>query len=350
MRLSMSFLLICLLSSESLAGNVRGEISAPALAALEQSPAADRYFWRLGSAPEARTPALPAMVVLESPDATNLRQVDPARPEIRMEGYGLWPSTIAVRVGSTLAFVNLDDHPYSCEVKGGSNSFKLDKLGPGKTHEHKFLAPGVLYLRCRVYPFMRATILVTESPLVAAADTSGHFDIRDVPPGSYTARVFAGGSWRWDSRVMVAAAGVTLIAMGPRQATRDDQPEPAVAPEPPPPKPVKPPGPRVANKKPRVANKKPRVANKKPPAADKKPPPSAQKRPPSEIDIEVPDIEIEPPAADEKPPAVDKKPPAADEKPPKEKKPVKKKKKRKKPPKEPEFKDVEPDIEIEIDD
>jgi hypothetical protein len=302
------------------AGTVRGAIAIDALPAPQPRPA-DAHFWHLPTRgrPQQAPPA--AWVVLEGETATNLDRRDRPRPELTLKGYGIWPALQVARVGDRLRIVNRDDHPYSCRAEGGSGAFRLDALNAGAEKEQELLSAGVLQIRCDHYPFMRAVLVVTESPLVVRADAGGQFKLGEVPAGEYTARVFSAGEWRFESRVRVAAYGATRLELGPQTPPPADEGQPAsdagadaetppAAEQPPP------------DKKPPPAQQPP--VTKKPPA--KKPP---AKKPPAK-----------------KPPA--KKPPA--KKPPAKKPPAKKPPAKKPPAQEPQprFEDVEPEIEIEI--
>jgi plastocyanin len=339
-------LVICLFSLTSQAGTVRGEISLSALETLPHQGQADKHFWQLGPKANAAANRPTALVVLESPTATNLAQTEAAAATMTMAGYGLWPQVAVVRVGLSMTFRNTDAHAYSCRAEGGPDAFALKELKPGQTQEHKFLTAGILQVRCHAYPFMRATILAIESPLMATAGGDGKFQLKNVPAGKYTAKVYAAGSWHWKSQVHVAAAGPTLLKLGPKSAKpsgkdsvegTDALPSPADIASPPidqkPPLADTPkPGP---DPKPPVVDKKPPVTDKKPPIADKKPP--VRKKPP---------VGKKPPAG--KKPPVGKKPPGG-KKPPVGKKPPTRRKLPAADP-EPAFKDVEPEIEIEIED
>ncbi len=298
------------------AGTVHGTIEIDALPAPQPGPV-DAHFWHLPTRGQPQRASPAAWVVLEGDSATDLDRPARHRPELTLEGYGIWPARQVARVGDRLRIVNRDDHPYTCRAEGGPGAFRLDALDAGAEKEQELLSAGILQIRCDHYPFMRAVLVVTESPLAVRADASGQFKLGEVPAGNYTARVFSAGKWRFESRVRVAAYGATRLELGPETPPLAEQGEPAAdagsdpdtspaAEEPPPEK--KPPPPE------------------RPPVA-KKPPPA--KKPPAK-----------------KPPA--KKPPA--EKPPAKKPPAKKAPAKKAPAKEPQprFEDVEPEIEIEI--
>jgi len=298
------------------AGTVRGTIAIDALAA-PQPRTGDAHFWHLPTrgGPQQAPPA--AWVVLEGESATNLDRQAQAQPELTLEGYGIWPALQVARVGDRLRIVNRDDHPYSCRAEGGPGAFRLDALAAGAEKEQELLSAGVLQFRCDHYPFMRAVLVVTESPLAVRTGAGGQFKLGEVPAGKYTARVFSAGEWHFESRVQVAAYGTTRLELGPQTPPPADEGEPA-------------PDAGADAESPPAAEQPP--PEKKPPPA--KQPPVAKKPPPAK----------KPPV--KKPPV--KKPPA--KKPPVKKPPVKKPPAKKPPAKEPQprFENVEPEIEIEI--
>ncbi len=292
------------------AGTVRGTIALDALPAPQPRPA-DAHFWHLPTRGQPQQAPPAAWVVLEGETATNLDQRDRARPELTLKGYGIWPALQVARVGDRLRIVNRDDHPYSCRAEGGPGAFRLDDLNADAEKEQELLSAGVLHIRCDHYPFMRAVLVVTESPLAVRTDAGGQFKLGEVPAGKYTARVFSAGEWRFESQVRVAAYGATRLELGPQAPAPAAEGEPAADAE--------------------GDAESPPAAEQPPPA---KQPPVAKRPPPAK----------KPPA--KKPQA--KKPPA--KKPPVKKPPAKKPPVKKPPAKEPQphFEDVEPEIEIEI--
>jgi hypothetical protein len=56
--------------------------------------------------------------------------------------------------------------------------------------ELKFRRPESIRVTCDVHSWMEAWIVVTEHPYCVASDEKGAFELTDVPPGTYTLRLW----------------------------------------------------------------------------------------------------------------------------------------------------------------
>lgn len=70
-------------------------------------------------------------------------------------------------------------------------------------------APEIISVKCDVHGWMSAFIIVAEHPYYAVTDDAGHFEVRDVPPGTYTLEVWHGKLGTLRRKVSIEAAKVT---------------------------------------------------------------------------------------------------------------------------------------------
>ena len=56
----------------------------------------------------------------------------------------------------------------------------------GKNIEEVFKKPGILRVKCDFHPWMRAFIGVASHPYFDVTDADGEFELKQVPPGTYT--------------------------------------------------------------------------------------------------------------------------------------------------------------------
>ena len=311
-------------------GNLRGTVVLPAPAPTPTDQAAT-CFWRLGPIPAPSAAREIPSVVLEGSAAAEIKlDATAAPPELRFEGYGIWPATLVVPKGSRVLLRNLDDRVYRCKAAGGPEPLGLEKLDAGEAKQLTLDLPGTHELTCESYPFMQARIVVAPSPLLTRVEDGDKFAFTNVPAGTYTARVYVGGAWQLEREVEIINLGTARLELAAGQAAG-----PAVE------------GDRPSGQAPEEAKPAPAEADKprpvevdkpKPVAADKPKPVAADKPRPAEADKPKP-VEADKP----KPVAADKPKPAEADKP----KPKSKPDKPKKPEAEPAFKDVEPEIEIE---
>jgi hypothetical protein len=70
---------------------------------------------------------------------------------------------------------------------GGNQAVDISQ-GPNGTPDQRVFAKPELMIpvRCNNHPWMQAFINVTANPFFAVSDESGHFEIKGLPPGTYT--------------------------------------------------------------------------------------------------------------------------------------------------------------------
>jgi len=99
------------------------------------------------------------------------------------------PHVLAVDVGTTVEFPNLDPIFHNAFSSFDGQIFDLALYPPGTTRSIHFRHPGVVRIFCNIHPSMSALIVVLDSPYFATTGKDGHFLIPDVPAGQYQLRV-----------------------------------------------------------------------------------------------------------------------------------------------------------------
>jgi plastocyanin len=72
------------------------------------------------------------------------------------------PATLTVKAGSTVRWVNGDDHPHRILFANNAFSRSPQLLAAGQSFSQLFDRPGVYNYDCMIYPFMKGTITVVE--------------------------------------------------------------------------------------------------------------------------------------------------------------------------------------------
>lgn len=119
------------------------------------------------------------------------------------------PETLFVRVGQPVTFKNSEDQLHNVTVvrtRTGTGVFNISQ-NQGDVYSHTFEQGGEYDVTCDVHPGMRATIVASNSPHAAYADTRGAFTFQNVIPGPYRLKVSAAGR---DTERTVDVAGAQL--------------------------------------------------------------------------------------------------------------------------------------------
>ncbi len=221
MRITTIVLLLLCPISNTFAGQVRGRVPASEHESKYVFPN-DDHFWRLGAQNTQLPPLHPTIVTLEPLEKGNQSQLE-TKEDNRMviNGYRFSPPIKTISANGSILFDNQDQKSYSCYTEG-PNSFQFSDLKPGMTYEQKFLSEDMLEIRCHLYPFMTAFIVVSSnSSLVAQTDQQGRFGFQRVKPGKYQVRVYTNGSRKWESEVQVPMYGAVEVDFNSTESVKE---------------------------------------------------------------------------------------------------------------------------------
>jgi plastocyanin len=107
---------------------------------------------------------------------------------LNQKGCEYIPHVIGIRVGQPLQIVNDDNTMHNVHGMGETNQeFNFGQPVAGMKSTVTFTAPEVLVpLKCDVHSWMNAFVGVVNHPYFAVTADGGKFELRDVPPGTYT--------------------------------------------------------------------------------------------------------------------------------------------------------------------
>jgi plastocyanin len=105
------------------------------------------------------------------------------------------PHVMVVLKGTTVDFLNSDAtlHNVFWPDIGGNRKLahNLGTWPQGQRKSFTFNDVGAAALLCNVHPEMSGYLIVVPTPYFAVTDSSGDFEIKDVPPGKYTVKTWS---------------------------------------------------------------------------------------------------------------------------------------------------------------
>jgi plastocyanin len=117
------------------------------------------------------------------------------------------PKVTVILQGTTVDFLNSDSVGHNVYWPSISGNKKLaHNLGTWPKGEKKsfpFNDPGVASLLCNVHPEMSGTLVIAPTPYFAVTDSDGTFEIKGIPPGTYTLK-----TWSEDGKVTTQSVTV----------------------------------------------------------------------------------------------------------------------------------------------
>ena len=120
--------------------------------------------------------------------------VDPPLPskaaQMIQKNKTFTPHVVAIPVGGTVAFPNLDPIFHNAFSNFNGQIFDVGLYKPGSSRTVAFKRPGIVRVFCNIHPQMSAVIAVLDTPYFAVSNKAGSFEIHNVPPGDYQFHVF----------------------------------------------------------------------------------------------------------------------------------------------------------------
>ncbi len=128
--------------------------------------------------------------------------------EIEQKECRYGPHVQVVRPGTELHLKNEDDTLHNVHAfLGNKTLFNLAQPKYRKVIKNTLDEAGLVHLKCDVHDWMEAWILVTDEPFVAVTDENGRYRLEDVPPGTYTLRMWHEALGTAEKQVVVTEGG-----------------------------------------------------------------------------------------------------------------------------------------------
>ena len=127
-------------------------------------------------------------------------------PTMDQRNMSFIPHVLPIQTGTTVDFLNNDEVKHNV-FSPDHEKYNLGTWPQGKIKQHTFTEQGVYTQLCNVHPEMEAFIVALDTPYFALTDKDGNFEIKDVPPGDYTMKV-------WHEKLRFRQQQVTVSKQG----------------------------------------------------------------------------------------------------------------------------------------
>jgi len=112
------------------------------------------------------------------------------RAEMKQRDKSFVPHVLAIPVGGTVSFPNLDPIYHNAFSNFAGTRFDVGLYAPGTSQNVVFRTAGMVHVFCNIHPTMSAIIAVVPTPWYAVTGASGKYSIVGMPPGEYQLRIF----------------------------------------------------------------------------------------------------------------------------------------------------------------
>lgn len=111
-----------------------------------------------------------------------------AAVDITQKGCQYQPHVVALQVGQNLEVINADTTAHNIHPVPKDNREWNESQPPGAPPIDKSFAREevAIPVKCNVHPWMKAYIAVTPNPYFQVTGKDGTFDLKNLPPGTYT--------------------------------------------------------------------------------------------------------------------------------------------------------------------
>ena len=139
----------------------------------------------------------------------------PKRVEMRQKDKLFQPHVVAISVGSTVEFPNLDLIFHNAFSNFSGQPFDVGLYPPRTSKGVPFRHAGIVRVFCNIHATMSAIIAVLNTPWYSVTEASGKYSINGVPPGEYKLHIFHERALPenlklMEPRITVAESGLVL--------------------------------------------------------------------------------------------------------------------------------------------
>ncbi|MEH1887565.1 cupredoxin domain-containing protein [Nostoc sp.] len=100
------------------------------------------------------------MVMKDNPKSQPQTSQQTADTTVKIRNFKFEPANLAIAVGKTVQFLNVDEEPHTATATDGT--FNSKALDTNQTWNYTATKPGIYPYICSVHPFMKGTLTVTQ--------------------------------------------------------------------------------------------------------------------------------------------------------------------------------------------
>jgi hypothetical protein len=131
-----------------------------------------------------------AVVSLAKAPGLELKETVPAVVELDQKECTFVPHVVVTPIDSPVLFLNTDRLLHNLHSTSKSNP-RFNRAQPkGRTIQIVFKVPEIIQIECDLHTWMSAWVVVSDHPFYTVTTERGEFVLDNVPPGSYTLRIW----------------------------------------------------------------------------------------------------------------------------------------------------------------
>jgi plastocyanin len=153
-----------------------------------------------------------AVVWIEKPPATGAAEALPSTIAMDQKECTFLPRVVIVPAGGKIDFLNSDRLLHNLHATPTANP-PFNRTQPkGRTITISFSHPEIIRVTCDLHSWMRGWVVVADHPFYALTDGAGAFELRGLPSGRYTLKV-------WQERLGTISKDVVVGDQEPTAVT-----------------------------------------------------------------------------------------------------------------------------------
>jgi plastocyanin len=154
-----------------------------------------------------------AVVWLDKPPATASGDPLPSTTSMNQKECMFDPRVVIVPAGGKIDFLNSDRLLHNLHASPTANAAFNRTQPKGRTITISFSHPEIIRVTCDLHSWMRAWVVVAEHPFYALTNAAGEFELRGLPAGRYTLKVWQERLGTTSKDVVVGEAEPTAVTV-----------------------------------------------------------------------------------------------------------------------------------------